>query len=116
MMLRRNHYTQFVSLLCIVAPYYAIGRTTWNDDDDQKRDYAHNDPDPHLHILPPHLLADSVGAATEALGGLVQVLGLVLELVNVLATLGYGFEILLHDIDRVIDLLLTMMFVSSHTL
>ena len=51
------------------------------------------------------MLADSVGAAAEALGGLVQILGFVLELVNVLAALGYGFEILLHDIDGVVDLL-----------
>ena len=51
------------------------------------------------------MLADSVGAATEALGGLVQVLGFVLELVNVLAALGYGFEVFLHDVDGVVDLL-----------
>jgi hypothetical protein len=32
--------------------------------DDDSDDYAHA----HLHVLPPHLLSDSVGAATEALG------------------------------------------------
>ena len=37
--------------------------------------------------------------------GLVQVLGLVLELVDVLAALGDGFEVLLHHIDCVVDLL-----------
>ena len=79
--------------------------TTRDDDDEQKHDYGHDDPDPHLHVLPPHLLADSVGATTEALGRLVEVLGFVLELVNVLATLGYGFEVLLHHVDRIVDLL-----------
>ena len=79
--------------------------TAWNDDDEQKHDYAHDDPDPHLHILPPHLLADSVGAATEALGRLVEVLGFVLKLVDVFAALGDGFEILFHDVDGVVDLL-----------
>ena len=91
--------------LSAVVHHYVIRLTTWNDDDEQKHDYAHDDPDPHLHVLPPHLLADSVGAATEALGRLVQVFGLVLKLVYVLAALGYGFEVLFHDIDGVVDLL-----------
>ena len=79
--------------------------TTRDDDDEQKHNYAHNDPDPHLHVLPPHLLADSVGATTETLGGLVKVFGFVLKLVNVLATLSDGFEILFHNIDGIVDLL-----------
>lgn len=91
--------------VCRVPQHSAARLTTRDDDDEQKHDYAHDDPDPHLHILPPHLLADSVGATTEALGGLVQVLGFVLKLVNVLAALGYGFEVLLHDIDGIVDLL-----------
>ena len=90
-----------------------MGLTTRDDDDQQKHNYAHNDPDPHLHILPPHLLTDSVGAATEALGGLVEILGFVLQLVDVLAALGYGFEVLFHDIDCVIDLLLMKSGVSD---
>ena len=79
--------------------------TTRDDDDEQKHDYAHDDPDPHLHVFPPHLLADSVGAATEALGGLVEILGFVLELIDVLAALGYGFEVFFHDVDGIVDLL-----------
>ena len=50
----------------------------YNDDDeknDDAYDYAHS----HLHILPPHLLAYSVGTTTEALGGYRKVVGLVLE-------------------------------------
>lgn len=87
--------------------------TTRDDDEQQQRDYAHDDPDPHLHVFPPHLLADSVGAATETLGGLVEVLGFVLELVDVLAALGDGFEVLFHDIDGVVDLLLIESGVSN---
>ena len=79
--------------------------TTRDDDDEQKHDYTHNDPDPHLHVLPPHLFAHSVGAATETLGGLVEVFGFVLKLVDVLAALGDGFEVLFHDIDGVVNLL-----------
>lgn len=93
-----------------------MGLTTRDDDDQQKHDYAHDDPDPHLHVFPPHLLADSVGAATEALGGLIEVLGFVLELVDVLAALGYGFEVLFHYIDGVIDLLLMGSSVSDYAL
>lgn len=108
MMLGRNHYTpNLLASFPPVARSKTVGLTTRDNDDEQEDDYAYDDPDPHLHILPPHLLADSVGAATEALGRLVQVLGFVLELVNVLAALGYGFEILLHDIDGVVDLLLS---------
>ncbi len=103
---------QLVSISA-VARKKAVGLTTWDDDDEQKHDYAHNDPDPHFHVLPPHLLADSVGAATEALGRLVEVLGFVLELVNVLAALGDGFEILFHDIDGVVDLLMLKKDVSD---
>jgi hypothetical protein len=37
-------------------------------DDDDEHDDADADDDPHLHVLPPHLLADAVRAAAEALG------------------------------------------------
>lgn len=84
---------------------YQGGHTTGNDDNQQQDDDADDDPDPHLHVLPPHLLAHAVGAASEALGGLVQVLGFVLELVDVLAALGDGFEVLFHHVDCVVDLL-----------
>ena len=90
-----------------------LGLTTRDNDDEQQHDYAHYDPDPHLHVFPPHLLADSVGAATEALGGLVKIFGFVLELVDVLAALGDGFEILFHDVDSVVDLLLMGSIVSD---
>lgn len=37
-------------------------------DDDDEHDDADADDDSHLHVLPPHLLADAVRAAAEALG------------------------------------------------
>ena len=100
-----------VSLSALIQEKTA-GLTTRDDDDEQKHDYAHDDPDPHLHVLPPHLLADSVGATTEALGGLVEIFGFVLELVDMLAALGYGFKVLFHDVDGVVDLLLMQSGVS----
>lgn len=90
-----------VFFLCSVMPRR---HHTRNDDDEQQHNYAHDDPDPHLHVLPPHLLADPIGATAETLGGLIEVLGFVLELVDVFATLGDGFEVLFHDVDSVVDL------------
>ena len=103
MMLRRNDCDS--DQLSFHTPTREEPLTTWNNDNQQQYDYANNDPDPHLHVLPPHLLADTIGAATEALSGLIEVLRFVLELVNVLAALGDGFEVLLHHVDGVIDLL-----------
>lgn len=105
-MLRRDHYKQICQHLCLRTMKHPWELTTRNDDDEQQHNYAHDDPDPHLHVLPPHLLADSVGATAEALGGLVEVLGFILELVDVLAALSDGFEVLFHDVDGVVDLLL----------
>ena len=103
-----NHYTNSVSHSPpTLVEYQAARLTTRDDDDEQKHDYAHNDPDPHLHVLPPHLLADSVGPATETLGGLVEVFGFILKLVDVLAALSDGFEVLFHNIDSIINLLET---------
>lgn len=93
-----------------------MGLTTRDDDDEQQHDYGHDNPDPHFHILPPHLLADSVGAAAKALGRLVEVFGFVLQLVDVFAALGNRFEVLFHDVDGVIDLLLIESGFSDCTL
>lgn len=60
--------------------------TRYDDDQDQDDD-AGNDAHAHLHVLPPHLLANPVGAPAEALGGCGQVISLVLEVVDALATL-----------------------------
>lgn len=52
--------------------------TRRNDNDDEQDDDAHNEAHAHLHVLPPHLLAHTVGAPSEALGGHGEVIGLVL--------------------------------------
>ena len=104
MMFRRNHYIIHENIpLCLSRTGAQL--TARNDDDNQQHNYAHHDPDPHLHVLPPHLLADPICAATETLSGLIEVLGFVLELVDVLATLGDGFEVLFHNINSIVDLL-----------
>lgn len=41
--------------------------TGWNDNDENEDDDAGNQAHAHLDVLPPHLLADAVGAPTEAL-------------------------------------------------
>jgi len=42
-------------------------RTSRYDNDDDQDDNAHNQAHAHLHVLPPHLLSDSVGTSSEAL-------------------------------------------------
>jgi hypothetical protein len=44
-----------------------------HDDDSQKDNDSNNYPNTHLHILPPHFLADTVCTTTETLGGNSQV-------------------------------------------
>jgi len=55
--------------------------------------------------LPPHLLAHPVGAPAEALGGGRQVVRLVLEMIEALATLRDLVDIVSHHTDGVVDLL-----------
>jgi hypothetical protein len=54
-------------------------RTGRHNNDNEQDDDADNEAHAHLHVLPPHLLAHAVGAPSEALGGLGEVVGLVLE-------------------------------------
>lgn len=53
--------------------------TGWDDDDDKEDDDADDQAHPHLHVLPPHLLSNAVGASSETLGGDGEVIGLVLK-------------------------------------
>lgn len=71
------------------------------DQDDDTCDQAHA----HLHVLPPHLLAHTVGTATEALGGDGQVVGLVLQRIEALTTLRDLVDVVTHHTDGVVDLL-----------
>lgn len=72
--------------------------TRYDDDQDQNND-AGNDAHAHLHVLPPHLLADTVGAPTETLGRYGQVVCLVLQIVDALATLVGHVDVVPHGVD-----------------
>lgn len=60
--------------------------TTGHDNDDEQEDDADNDAHSHLHVLPPHLLAYSIRSAAEAVGLGREMVGLVLQIVQPLAT------------------------------
>lgn len=59
----------------------------------------------HLHVLPPHLLADTVGTTTETLGGHGQVVGLILQRIEALAALRNLVDVVAHDANGVVNLL-----------
>ena len=79
--------------------------TDWYNDDEQQDDDAHDQTSPHLHVLPPHLLADSVGTPPEALSADRQIIRLVLERVQALAPLRDLVDVLAHNADGVVNLL-----------
>lgn len=81
------------------------GPTYWYDDDDQQDDNANDQPHPHLHVLPPHLLSDAVGAPPEALGRSRQIVRLVLQRIQALAALRHLVDVFPHHANGVIDLL-----------
>jgi len=83
----------------------------WHNDNDQEDDDANNDTHAHLHVLPPHLLPHAVCAAPEAVGLRGQRVGLVLQGVEALTTLGDFRDVLLHLRDGAVDFL--YMFVSG---
>lgn len=76
-----------------------------NHNDTNKNNDANNETDLHLEVLPPHLLSHSVGSSSETLCRHRQVIGLVLERVESLSSLGDLVDVLSHDADSVIDLL-----------
>ena len=78
---------------------------TGNDDNGQQDNDTDNDAHAHLHVLPPHLLAYEVGSATEALRRSGKVVGLVMQSIQALTTLGYRLHVLLHGLDRLVDFL-----------
>ena len=83
--------------------FYSL--TRGNNNDQNENDNADDQAHAHLHILPPHLLADSVGTATEALSGDSQVVGLILQGIQALATLGNLVDVVSHHTNGVVDLL-----------
>lgn len=82
------------------------GRLTRGDNNDhQKNNDANDQTHAHLHVLPPHIFAHAIGAAAEALGRDGQVVGLVLQGIEVLTTLRDLVDVFAHHTDGVIDLL-----------
>lgn len=79
--------------------------TRWHNDHHQQNDDANDNAHPHLHVFPPHLLPHPVGAATEAVGLRRKVVGLVLQVIKPLATLGDLVNVVLHRLDSAIDFL-----------
>lgn len=82
-----------------------MGHTTGNDDDDKQENDADDQAHSHLHVLPPHLLSDSVGTTSEALRRDGQVVGLVLQAVEALATLRDLVNVVAHNIDGGVNFL-----------
>lgn len=81
------------------VPIPQPGRRTRYDNDQDQNDDAGNDAHAHLHVLPPHLLPDPVGAPAEALSRRGEVICLVLQVVNALATLVGHVDVVPHRVD-----------------
>lgn len=77
---------------------YVVQLTRYDDDQDQD-DNAGDDAHAHLHVLPPHLLPDTVGAPTETLSRHGQVVCLVLQIVDALATLVGHVDVVPHGVN-----------------
>lgn len=86
------------------SPGCLVPHTRYDDDQKQDND-ACNQAHTHLHVLPPHLLPHSVGAAAEAMGLVGQVVGLGLQMVQVLTALPDLLDVIVHDINGVVDFL-----------
>lgn len=71
----------------------------------QHDDHTQDDAQAHLHIFPPHVFSDPVGAPTESLGADGKIICLVLDRVQPLASLGNFVDVVPHDADGVVDLL-----------
>jgi hypothetical protein len=78
-----------------------------NNDNDHNNNTA-NQTHAHFHILPPHLLAHSVGPTTESLGTHSKVICFVLERIKSLSSLRDLVDVLSHNSDGIINLLLLM--------
>jgi hypothetical protein len=99
------------------------GRLTRNDDGDDDDDDEHSQADPHLHVLPPglvsalhatetwdlpHGLPHAIRPSAEPLGGPLQVVRLVLQRIEAFAALRDLVDVVAHDADRAVDLLLAV--------
>ena len=79
--------------------------TSWDDNDQQQNDDTDDQADTHLHILPPHLLANSVGTSAESLGGYSKLVGLIQKLADPFTTLRDLVDVVAHHTNGIVDLL-----------
>lgn len=84
----------------------------YNDHNEQDDD-ADNDANAHLHVFPPHLLSNFVGTSAETSGRGSQIIGLVLNVIDMFTTLRNFIDVVFHYANRVIDLLLTTQVSNS---
>ena len=79
--------------------------TRRHNNDNEKENDTDDKTHAHLHVLPPHIFAHAIGTSAEALGRDGKIVGLVLERVQVLTTLGDLVDVFAHHTDGIIDLL-----------
>ena len=92
-------------LLLLARGEWICRRTRRNNDDDEQDDDANNQAHAHLHILPPHLFPDTVGASAKSLSGDGEVIGFVLKRVQTSATFRDFVDVVAHDANGTIDFL-----------
>ena len=80
--------------------------TCRNDDNNKEDDNADDQTHAHLHILPPHLLPNTIGSTSKALCGSGEIFSLPLGIIDLIASNMHGIDVLLHYADGIIDLLL----------
>lgn len=76
-----------------------------HNNDNEKNNHANDQAHAHLHVLPPHIFAHAIGASAETLSRDSKVVGLVLERIQVLTTLGDLVDVFAHHTDGIINLL-----------
>jgi hypothetical protein len=69
----------YVTLIVMPMRACELSLTRRDKDDEEQNNDADDEAHSHLHVFPPHLLAHTVGAPSEALGGGGEVIGLVLQ-------------------------------------
>lgn len=92
-------------MLVLVSQKGIWSYLTGKDDDENQSCNSSDNPHPHLDVLPAHVFPDTVGAASEAISMVFQVVGLVLQNIEVLSTLGKILDVGLHDSGGGIELL-----------
>lgn len=83
-----------------------LGWQTNGDDDDEDDDDCQGDPSPHARILQLHLFPHPVGTSFELLGATGQLRNLVMGVVHLITTFTRPLDVLSHNVDSIVNLLL----------